>query len=53
MAAPCPEWLKQAWIDWIGPERLWELYGGTEAQAFTVIVGHRVARAPRLGRAAR
>ena len=39
MAAPCPEWLKQAWIDWIGPERLWELYGGTEAQAFTVISG--------------
>ena len=39
MAAPCPEWLKQAWLDWIGPERLWELYGGTEAQAFTVISG--------------
>ena len=39
MAAPCPEWLKQAWIDWIGSERLWELYGGTEAQAFTTISG--------------
>ena len=39
MAAPCPEWLKQAWIDWLGPERLWELYGGTEAQAFTTISG--------------
>jgi bile acid-coenzyme A ligase len=39
MAAPCPDWLKQAWIDWLGPERIFELYGGTEAQAFTVITG--------------
>jgi bile acid-coenzyme A ligase len=40
MAAPCPPWLKQAWIDWLGPDRIWELYGGTEAQAITVINGH-------------
>jgi bile acid-coenzyme A ligase len=40
MAAPCPPWLKQGWIDWLGPDRIWELYGGTEAQAFTVINGH-------------
>jgi bile acid-coenzyme A ligase len=40
MAAPCPPWLKQAWIDWLGPDRIWELYGGTEAQALTVINGH-------------
>lgn len=39
MAAPCPDWLKQAWIDWISPEALWELYGGTEGQAFTIISG--------------
>ena len=39
MAAPCPDWLKQAWIDWLGAERIFELYGGTEAQAFTVITG--------------
>jgi bile acid-coenzyme A ligase len=37
--APCPAWLKQAWIDWLGPERIWELYGGTEAQLFTTITG--------------
>ncbi len=37
--APCPPWLKQAWIEWLGPERIWELYGGTEAQVFTVITG--------------
>ena len=39
MAAPCPDWLKQCWIDWIGAEHLWELYGGTEGQAFTIISG--------------
>lgn len=39
LAEPCPEWLKQAWIDWLGPERIWELYAGTEAQAVTVING--------------
>jgi bile acid-coenzyme A ligase len=39
MAAPCPAWLKQAFIDWLGPERVWELYAGTEAQAFTMISG--------------
>ena len=39
LAAPCPPWLKQAWIDWLGPETIWELYGGTEAQAVTVING--------------
>ena len=39
MAAPCPEWLKEAWIDLIGPEKLMELYGGTEGQAATIISG--------------
>jgi len=39
MAAPCPEWLKRAWIDWLGPEVVLELYGGTELQALTVITG--------------
>jgi len=39
LAAPCPEWLKAAWIEWLGPEKIWELYAGTEAQAGTVITG--------------
>lgn len=30
MAAACPVWLKQAWIDWLGPERVLEGYAGTE-----------------------
>jgi bile acid-coenzyme A ligase len=39
LAEPCPEWLKQAWIDWLGAERIFELYAGTEAQTATVITG--------------
>ena len=39
LAEPCPPWLKQAWIDWLGADRIYELYAGTEAQAVTVITG--------------
>ena len=39
LAEPCPVWLKQVWIDWLGPERIFELYAGTEAQTATVITG--------------
>ncbi len=39
MAAPCPPWLKQAWIDWLGPDVIMELYAGTELQAITVVTG--------------
>lgn len=39
MAAPCPQWCKQAWIDWVGAEKVYELYAGTEAQAVTIIRG--------------
>jgi bile acid-coenzyme A ligase len=39
MAAPMPPWLKEKWIEWLGPERIWELYGGTEAQGACVING--------------
>ncbi len=39
LAEPCPAWLKEVWIDWLGPEVLWELYGGTEGQASTVLSG--------------
>ena len=38
-AEPCPTWLKETWIGWLGPERIVELYAGTEAQAATVITG--------------
>lgn len=39
MAAPCPPWLKQVWIDWLGPDAVFELYAGTELQAMTVVTG--------------
>ncbi len=39
LAAPCPPWLKEAWIQWLGPDVIMELYAGTEAQAVTVITG--------------
>ena len=39
MAAPCPPWLKECWIGWLGPQRIHELYAGTEVQAITWITG--------------
>src|SRR4030088_2120358 len=39
MAAPIPPWLKEKWIAWLGPERIYELYGGTEAQGACIISG--------------
>jgi bile acid-coenzyme A ligase len=38
-AAPCPEWLKEAWIGRLGPDRIRESYAGTEMQAMTTITG--------------
>ena len=39
LAAPCPVWLKEAFIDWLGAATIWELYGGTEGQGSTIING--------------
>ncbi len=39
MASVCPQWLKQAWIDWLGPDRIMEVYGGSELFGGTVITG--------------
>jgi len=39
LAAPCPPTVKEAWIELLGPEKVWELYGGTELQALTFISG--------------
>ena len=39
MAARCPEPLKRAFLDWLGPERVVEVYAGTEAQGLTMIRG--------------
>jgi bile acid-coenzyme A ligase len=39
MAAPCPPWLKEEFIHWLGPDVLCELYAGTEVQSITWITG--------------
>ncbi|MGZ4528039.1 MAG: AMP-binding protein [Mycobacterium sp.] len=39
MGAPCPPAIKEEWIGLLGPETVWELYGGTELQALTFIRG--------------
>ena len=50
MAAPMPPWLKEKWIEWLGPERIYELYGGTERQGATIISGVEWLAHQRLGR---
>lgn len=37
--AASPVWLKHAWIGWLGPEKIYEAYGGTERIAGTIIRG--------------
>ena len=37
--AASPQWLKRAWIEWIGPERIFEAYGGSERIGGTQISG--------------
>lgn len=39
MAAPCPDWVKAFWIDHIGADAVWEIYGGTERFGSTLIGG--------------
>ncbi len=53
LGAPCPPWLKRAWLDWLGPDRVLEVYAGTEAQGISVIDGREwLARPGSVGRAA-
>jgi len=37
--APSAQWLKRAWIEWLGPERIFEAYGGSERVGGTQISG--------------
>ena len=39
VAAVCPPNVKEGWIKLLGPDAVWELYGGTELQALTFISG--------------
>jgi len=37
--APCPPWLKRAWIDLVGAEHLYETFGAAELPGMTAIRG--------------
>jgi bile acid-coenzyme A ligase len=37
--AACADWLMRSWIEWIGPDRMFEVYGGTERIGGTMISG--------------
>ena len=37
--APSPAWLKRAWISWLGAQKIYEAYGGTERIAGCMIRG--------------
>jgi bile acid-coenzyme A ligase len=37
--APCAGWLMRAWIGWVGADRMFEAYGGTERIGGTLISG--------------
>lgn len=39
LGARCAPWLKRTWLDWLRPERVDELYAGTESQGLAFIGG--------------
>lgn len=39
MASRCPAWLKEEWIHWLGPERIFELYGASDSPGNAIISG--------------
>ncbi|MFM7067605.1 MAG: AMP-binding protein [Gammaproteobacteria bacterium] len=53
LGAPCGPALKRAFLDWFGPQNVWELYGATEGLGMTVIRGDEwLARPGSVGRPA-
>lgn len=38
-SAPCPAWLMRCFIDWLGPDVMHEVYGGSERLGGTFITG--------------
>ncbi|NGY04153.1 AMP-binding protein [Solimonas terrae] len=39
LAAPCPDWVKRAWIERLGASKVYELWASTEITGITVISG--------------
>ncbi|MFA5939171.1 MAG: AMP-binding protein [Sinimarinibacterium sp.] len=46
MAAPCPDWVKRGWIERIGAEKVWEMWGATENVGATIINGAQWLKKP-------
>ncbi|OUE20729.1 Bile acid-coenzyme A ligase [Clavibacter michiganensis] len=46
LGAPCPPGVKRAFMDWIGPERLVEVYAGSESNGILTIRGDEWLRHP-------
>ena len=44
--SPWPAWLKEEYVNWLGPDRLLEMYGGTEGNGSTVITGREALEHP-------
>jgi bile acid-coenzyme A ligase len=44
--SPWPAWLKREFIEWLGPERILEGYGGTEQTGGTMITGREALERP-------
>lgn len=40
LGAPCPPDLKRQFLGWLGPERVLEVYAGSESNGLTLIRGH-------------
>jgi bile acid-coenzyme A ligase len=46
MGAPCPSWLKREWVDWLGPDRVVELYSTTEGVVVFTATGREWLQRP-------
>lgn len=44
--SPWPAWLKEEYLNWLGPDRILEVYGGTEQNGSTVITGRQSLERP-------
>jgi bile acid-coenzyme A ligase len=53
IGAVCPPHVKRAWVEWLSPDRVAEVYSGTESNGLTMITGREwVERPGSVGRAA-
>ena len=46
IGAVCPPHVKRAWIGWLGPDRVVEVYSGTESNGLTMVTGREWTERP-------